>query len=196
MAEELNLADIQQQYHKNIVLFKDRPVFVQSVEGRQEVVIRYLDNLKDDVVPFSLDTFKAHKGRLGMVNYKNTAAYMSRVPVRKMGIGLNAGNVNFATIEELHCLGPLTVVKELGVLCKKEIGLVITGGYPSFADAFEEVMNVDEGCTIRAFDRQFAVSSSKSIYYKAQLVGTVAKNAKTVKNIKFREGYEYLEQLL
>lgn len=194
--DELNLADIQQQYWKNMVMYKGEPVFVKNVEGKDEIIIQNLLSWKEAVVPFNLNDFQPHKGRLGMVNFGKSCAYLSRIPARKMGIGLNSSNAHAIGITELHAPSAQTIVRNVLILNIKELGLTIAGKYPTFKEARDEVFGAEEGCHIRAFDRQFAISSSKSIYYKGQLVGTVAKRAATVRDIKFMANFEHLEQLL
>ena len=194
--DELSLADIGQQYNKNIIMYRGTPVYVQDVETRNEIIIRDLLTSVSSSVPFNLKDFQPHKGRLGMVNYNKSCGYLSRIPARKMGIGINVSNIHVIGITELHATASHITQKSISQLNCVNVGKTIVGDYPSFIEAFDEVLNAEEGCIIRAFDRQFAISTSKSIYYKGVLVGTVTKKATTVKDIRFSEGFEHLEQLL
>lgn len=193
--DEISYEDIHQQYYNNIVLYKGKPVYVVLVDADKNVTILDLLTQKKDIVPFSFETFKPPAIRLGMINCAQTVVYTSRQPFRKMQVGINSGNmiVSKAMPEQDEDFQYIAQ-KNVRRLTDKAIAACLMGDYPSFDKALKTAREVAGGGV--AFDRQFAVTHKGSIIYKQQIVGSIKKSGKTVEDIVFNEGYEYLAILI
>lgn len=198
MDEVLSTDDVVQQYDKNIVLYKGTPVYVCSVDGysgNTEVTILYLKTGKKETVMFSLKTFSAYRGRMGMVNLSGSAAYVTRIPVRKMGIGLNNSNLHIKAIQADNSISALVVVSTLKKLTHSCYHDVMIGKFPTYEEAKEAALASDTNLII-AFDRQFALSSARAVYYKAEFVGSFLKTSNNPNTIRFNSGWKHLSVLL
>jgi len=189
----LSLDDIIQQYMNNVVVYKGKLVKVVDVKGDKTVKIKDLESQKQAVVGFNLKDFRPPKERLGMVNVADSVIHLSRIPVRKMEIGLNGKNLKMTY---LGCPYPQGL-RETQTMLKgydlPEVADTYFNRYPVFPKAFKKAIDSQGTC---AFDRQFAVDFNGNIYYKQMAVGTVPLKAKNVNDIVFSDKFKYLSILL
>lgn len=196
MAEEIAYADIIQQYHKTLVLYKGEPVYVSSVGDEAPYRVRILQLLdqKQKVVNFSMEDFTAPAFRIGMVNTGNSVVYAVRRPVRRMQVGISANNLSVNHIDAaFYEEGPMEAIRNISRCTSVELGNAIKGAYPTFDEALAFVKGFKGA---QAFDRQFAITSNRQIIYKTKAVGSLPKNCTRPERIQFDKGFEHLEILV
>lgn len=192
--DELSYADISQQYLNNLVSYKGQIVYVSRVFEDKRVKIMFMDSRLTDTIVFDRKDFSVIKSRLGMVNVCDSVVYMSRIPVRKMGIGINKGNINTSLLPVQYPQGKEDTLYCIRSLTQEGILHTLQGKYPTFKKALQKVKN-ERPRTI-AFDRQFAVDSDGAIYYKTYYVGAIPEGSETVSEIVFIDSYKHLSILL
>lgn len=192
--DKLSYADISQQYLANLVSYKGDIVYVSRVF--EDRTVKVFDLLKQvyKSAEFSLEDFSVIKSRLGMVNVFDSVIYMSRIPIRKMAIGLNKSNISVNTVPTEYPEGKDDTRYAVQSLVIAPIVNTLLGIYPSLEEALQQV-NKEKPSTI-AFDRQFAVNSQSEVFYKTKIVGYVKKSAKSATEIEFDPGYSHLSLLL
>jgi len=190
--EKLSRDDIQQQYLGNLVFCKGQPVYVDDVDRDCNCHIVHIKTGGFSWEPFSLATFKAPISRLGMMNIRNSAVYLSRIPVRRMNIGLNRENLVVNLLPVDYPERDYVTTDEVRTLCCKQWIDVFEGKYPSLAEALKTSKDNRGAC---AFDRQFAVDKNGNVFYKTKKVGS-AKGITEVKDITFDAEFVYLSLLL
>lgn len=192
--DNLEYNDIFQQYHRNLVSYCGEIVYVREVFENKEVRIQYLRNRNVATVPFSRERFSVIKARLGMVNILDSVVYVTRLPVRKMGIGLNKDNVRAVSLNTPYPHGRNDTIFELLALTDVGLYKTLTNNFPTFSTAIEAT-TAPHLPTV-AFDRQFAVAADRTIHYKTHPVGMVPKGKTDVSNIVFLKPYKHLSILL
>lgn len=193
---EINYNDIVQQYVKTVVLYKGKPVYVSTVTQDPPYKARILDLLtqKMSTVEFNLTDFTSPAFRIGMVNVDSSVVHISRIPVRKMQVGVNQNNIQVSLLPDAHYPeGGMQTANAAGKLNSLEVGNAILGIYPTFEEC---VAFVREFKGAMAWDRQFAITSSRMIYYRNKVVGTIPRNCTRKERIVFSEGYEHLNILI
>lgn len=189
---DLAYGDIVQQYHKNLVLYKGAPVRVEAVDRDCNVTIFHVATQDLEVVKFNLKDFKAHTTRLGMMNVHKTVVYVTRIPVRKMQIGLNMENINVGFLDFKYKIGQGLISDTIRGCGVKEFADLLAGTNPTFSKAIEIAEANKDAC---AFDRQFAVSHDGLVFYKTQLVGSF-KEKNSPSDIVFLSAHQHLSVLL
>ena len=129
-----------------------------------------------------------------MVNVYDSVVYLTRIPMRKMGIGINKGNIAINLLPVKYPKGRDDTIYCIRDLVYEGIHDTLTGKFPTLEEALKKVAK--EAPSTIAFDRQFAVNSDGHIYYKTQFVGEIALDAKEVSEIEFYETYKHLAILL
>jgi hypothetical protein len=189
----LSRADIQQQYYNNVVLFKGVPVKVVDVYPDKTVSVIVVKTKKlQDNVPFNHETFQAPNFRLGMCTLNGETAYLTRTPVRKMGIGISTENISYVRVGGIG--NGYDFLDEILKLVGEPVYNTIIGIYPNVEDAFSQASLITGG--VVAFDRQMAVDSSANIYYKDKIVGKYVTNTKAAPFISFSSRYSFLTKIL
>jgi hypothetical protein len=192
VVEKINRDDIIQQYQHNIVYYKGKPVFVINVSANGDnVTVLDLKSQEQITVPFNLNDFKAPISRLGMMNYNDTVVYLSRLPLRRMNIGINQENLRVDVLPFEYKRRMVYLIDEIKQLTHSAFVSVFEGKYPSLKDAIAIAERNEQAC---AFDRQFAVGSDKEIYYKTNKVGSI--RGDKVSDIVWKAEYPYLSILL
>lgn len=189
---ELHYDDVRQQYNDCIVLKGNEPVMLKVVDhdGAGTIVrVTVLRTGKNDTEVFKQANFRSPAVRLGFMNVKKTCIHVSRLPVRKMQVGINLQNVRFTQLPNDEDYAALKIAQRMGA----EFRNTIVGDYPTFDKAMKLVLEDHHAV---AFDRQFAVDNELNVYYKGLRVGTVGKNVRNSDNIAFKAGYEHLAILI
>jgi len=192
--DKLSYADVCQQYGQNIVSYKGRIVLVVRVYEDCRVRIKDLLLQVEDVVQFSLEHFSVVKNRLGMVNIGDSVIYAVRMPVRKMGIGINKNNLSLSSPAVEYPSGKRDTEQWLLSLQTQHIAKTLLGQYPSLSDALDKLIR-DKPCTI-AVDRQFAIDHEGRVYYKDLRVGMISLKAKSLSETVFLARYQHLSSLI
>lgn len=191
--ENLSFEDIIQQYANNIVCYKGKPVYVSNVRGDKTVNVKDLESGKEAKVAFNLKDFKATKERLGMVNVDNTVIYLTRIPVRRMEIGLNGRNLSIGKVACPALDSDYRAFANIQSLQHPSIADTLAGNYPTFPKAYRKATDTNG---TYAFDRQFAIDFEGNIYYKTKCVGKAPAKAKSVNEIIFFDNFKHLIILL
>jgi hypothetical protein len=190
---ELTSADMQQQYLNNVVLMDGIHVKVVRVnEDKTLRVIHIQTGKAQDRILFNQDRFKAPNFRLGMCTYNGSTAYVTRVPVRKMGIGLSSENIDIARVGRINDFHGF--IEDISDLVGESIYNTFIGKYLDLATAAQTAKLHGDG--VVAFDRQMAVDCNENIYYKDRNVGKYVVNSDKAPYIAFSKNYSYLNKIL
>lgn len=184
----IRFEDLSQKIKSSIILYQGKPIFVTDVSPEMYVHFYDLATLEPNGVKWS-QAFSAPTSRLGMVNVHGSVIYASRMPERRMKLGIGKENIKFERLKVHypdrsfdHTLYHLTK------LIRQELADTLIGNYPSFKQACTYARQ-ERGAY--AFDRQFAVDSDGFIHYKTDKVGLVHKG-----KVVFAKKYTGLESLL
>jgi len=185
-----SLEDMKTMYANSLLLIKNTPVYVDTIYSANKVGGLNINTQRKEIYELKDHTDLKAPGRcLGFVNVDGHATFLYRTPVRKYKVGLDRGNAQFTFPEGFK----IALRDPIYHLQAPEIADTIKGRYPSIADAWERVKGKAE--KVVAFDRQFAIDYRGVVFFKTLAVGKAAK-AKTVYDIQFDKGNEYLILLL
>ena len=188
--DELSLDDVHQLYESSVVVYKGKLVYVDEVYRHEDntiyLQIMYLGDRKKEAIPFVRTELKA-PSRIGYVNYRNAAWFISRTPARMFKIGITDQNIK---IEATHGFRNFAVPR-VHQECYQDAH---DSNYPSLYKAWLSVKMEAKACC--AFDHQFAICNERSIYYKGKIVGHIPKGHVRRTNIVWNKGYEYLADVL
>lgn len=189
---DISVDDIRNIYVNTLCTFKGTPVFFKDITYDKVAIVRNIPTKKIVETPFKLEEFSAPQQRIGYVNHRNNAFYVTRLPVRRFQVGIAKGNVG---IKMLAAPGSdaWRGKEELLAFNLPTLADAMLNKYPEFGDAYKKAIE-SEG--IWAFDKQFAVGYDGKVYYKCQHVAFIGKGVRTLKTAKFLPGFEYLAILL
>lgn len=190
---DLSLQDISQFYNKSVCLYEGAPVYVSAVGERLVSIISLRDGGARSV-KFNFEKFKGIHGRLGMVNCYDGAVFTCRIPIRRFSMGLTRENFKVYTLDsDYYPGGREETVNRVYQRNITELGDCISGVYPTFQEAVERSKEMNGSC---AFDRQFAITAGRSVYYRKHCVGSLKKGAADLDRIEFSPRWAYLKLLL
>jgi hypothetical protein len=129
-----------------------------------------------------------------MVNIYDSVVYVTRLPVRKMAIGINKGNISISALPTTYPHGKRETSEAINTLTQPCIVDTLRGKYPSLQETLEKLQEAKPATY--AFDRQFAIDSDGTVFYKTNIVGTIPLSAKSVSEIVFAPSYKHLSILL
>lgn len=191
--ERLEVGDIDQLYRNSLILYKNKPVYVEQVNREGECTILDISTNRARVVKFSFKDFAPPARRLGFINLLGSVVYAARNPVRRYKVGINVENTRVVSLDVSYPSGGGRTVDRAYTFRCPEVADALFNKYPSLEEAIKQVTEINGAC---AFDKQFAVDSRQRIWYKTQIVGTVKVGAKTADDIIFNDGFEHLINLL
>lgn len=193
MAKAPSLDDLNTMFRNSLIIHKNKPYFVNRVEGTQRYNVLDLSDQRHKTLEASYTDLKAPGRCFGFVNAGGIVLYLTRMPVRRYKVGA-CGNENMG----IHAVAgygedrSTIALDAVYNLTSPYVCDTIFNRYPSIVDAFHRVRN---GEMIVAFDRQFAVDRKGDVYYKLVKVGKVV-NPQTVYDIQFSDPYKFLITLL
>lgn len=190
---EMPYKDLLRDFLNCVVMYKNKPVYIQAVTPKGVVLYTDLITQKLGETVFTMKAFSSPLRRLGYVNVGLYCGYVVRNPVRKFFMGLSRGNtvVQVPTVDYRVDVGALMAsVKSLSTV---EVGRALLDIYPTFKQACTQVKSFGGVC---AFDKQFAIHETGTVFYKNVIVGKSSMFVRgTVKDIQFNEGYRHLAKL-
>lgn len=194
MAKPPSMEDLKMMFHNTLVIIKNKPYVVNRIyDHLRYSVFDLSDQRHKDITVASHTDLKAPGRCFGFVNVGGIVMYLSRMPVRRYKVGASGNdNMSFKIPAATEGIPSRENTDTVYNLSSPHVCDTIFNRFPSIVDAVKQVNNGDE---IVAFDRQFAVCRRGYIYYKLQRVGK-AKNPKTVYDIAWDKGNEYLITLL
>jgi hypothetical protein len=192
---ELAHGDMLQLYQEVLCRYKDTVIKVLDINGDDTMEVWNLATQRRNKITFKLDDLSAPIGRIGFVNHMNWAYFVTRRPIRRYQAGISRNNLGIRTPD---CANPAAHRLQQGINDIRELRLrtiysSIIGEFPSLEEAYEKAKE-SQGLT--AFDRQFAVSYNRDIYFRDKFVGLLPARAKKKERIVFKNEYEHLELLL
>lgn len=170
------------------------PLLVIGVARKEDTISANVKEIQTGRI-FAIDlkdefTLKPPDSRLGFVNLNGMAIYTSRTPVRRFMMGINDSNLTTKHVPDMRYeRGEIHRVSTSSI----EFANTLLGKYPSFEEALEQVKVFGGLC---AFDRQFAVSQDRKIYYKTDPVGIAARGAVDHRGMIFNKNREYLKSVI
>lgn len=185
---DLTYEDMVQQYHKTIVLCKKQPVYVMEISPDGVFYVLNLLTNKTSSVKFSFKDFQSPAMRLGMVNVFDSVVYITRLPYRRMQVGISAQNTKIAVLPVNYPQGKDDTINYIGRLRCPELGVTMTGNYPTIEEAYNNAVESGGAC---AFDRQFAIDRDAQVWFKETRVGTYKK-----KEFSFKPEFQHLSILV
>lgn len=192
---ELSINDVIQLYEGTLCKHKETFVKIEAVKSATVVSVFDLRTQRRKDLPFKLEDFGAPLGRIGFVNHCNWAFYITRQPVRRYQVGASPNNI------QIKCPGwenpahhPLAQASsEIKNLKLATIMDSLEGNYPTFNDALDKAV---ERKGLYAFDKQFAISYDRNIFFRTEFVGILPPRTRKKERIVFQQRYEHLELLL
>lgn len=193
--DNLELHDIIQLFQGVLVRYKDSVIKVEDVMGDKRMMVFDLSTQRRKHINFNLDELSAPIGRIGFVNHGNWAFYVTRRPLRRYNAGLIKNNIK---IDPVDCPNPARIntrvpAEEVSNLKLRTVLNSINGEYPSLAEALEKAKDSNG---VYAFDRQFAVTYDRNIYFRTQFVGLLPPRTTKKERIVFKQEFEHLDLLL
>jgi hypothetical protein len=191
MAEAIAAADIETLYSRCLFIHNGVLVKVLSIEfGPTVFTLLNLSTGKKFTAPFKQEDFKVPEKRIGFVNVMRGVLYVVRQPQRKFHLGININNIEIQKINALRVFpdGASDAMEKVKRLECVEIYNAYAGKYPSLKEAVDNAVEWKGAC---AFDKQFAVTKDRDLFYKTKKVGVVDDYT-----IKFDPNFEYLNALL
>ena len=190
--DNLSVADISQQYRNTLLEYNGRPVKATEVLSKDRVLIWDLSSQSYQEIPFSRATLLPLSSRLGMINIRDTAMYISRIPARRMYVGLAVETLNLSVIH--RTASDRRNIEDISSLTCPEIVKMLDGVYPSLQEALGFIRRYESKAL--AFDKQFAVDREGTVFYKNIAAGAVSRDATSASQIVFKNRYHYLSVLL
>lgn len=193
--EDISREDIHQQYINTLFLYDGAPVFGVDLEGKdKDITVFDLTEQQHKVVPF---TFKkvAPPPRIGFVNTEGECVYLSRIPSRRMAVGIKSDTLE-VKIRDGFIGDARAISKRLSRLRSVEIANAIKNKYPTLYQACQAVRNGDAAA---AFDRQFCVTAGFNLVYKTKFVGYVdppVRGKFDIERLRFNPEFAHLNSLL
>ena len=186
--------DLQRDFVNCIVMYKNKPVYIQSITKAFVVLFTDLMTQEQGKANFTLKAFSSPSRRLGFINIGTSCIFVTRIPVRKYYMGISSRNIQVAAIDAEYAIPANALAAMVTTLCLKEIGSSLLNVYPTLKDAANKVKEFGGSC---AFDKQFAISAKGTIFYRELKVGSVRITANTkVSSIVWSNGKEHLNLLL
>lgn len=185
--DEISHDDQCQLYLNNLVDYNGKLMLVRDIYDGI-FTCRTAGNpaeVKD--IRFEKDLFKAPR-RIGYINTPEGALFLSRLPRRLYGIGLNRNNTE---IIKNDVVMPKAYFEY--IVSKEGIAEAYSNKYPTFYKAYQLAK---EKQTTVAFDRQFAIDFQRNIYYKGSVTGVLPKGYVRKLNIQWFAGFEFCEYTL
>lgn len=166
---KMSRGDIQQMYVGCILLASNKPVYVESVSVSGKILNTFnLLKQKTEQIEFNSDKLKAPP-RIGFVNVDGVAVSLERRTVRRFKLGVYSENLKFSPIpDEEERFKVADIIKNLSRLKSREIALSLTNQYPTYVEAFQQVI---DGASSVAFDKQFVIRSTGQLWYKNLKIG-------------------------
>lgn len=191
--DEIANADIDRDIVNTYMMWQGQLVFVLSRHHGNELSLRFMKTGEIKRKKFIFEDFQPIHGRIGMVNTNGAVSYLTRIPHRKMAIGMSWSNTKKHTVGQRED-GDLKDYREFldheGDFLYKAVANI----YPTFYKAHSEA-KFKKGYV--AFDKQFAVDFLGRVHYKTVgVVGQLAKGKGTLKGVILSPEYAHLEPLL
>jgi hypothetical protein len=176
--------DIRQLVNNSLIMYKGEPYFVYDTDG-SEVYMISLDKVKKEV-EFVLDDFKPVP-RIGFVNDPiRGSIYFTRETRRVYSLGSTTSNTFWCSIGSEHPRAFLQL---------PQMKDAIFNNYPTLFKAWSFIKDHPH-INGWAFDKQFAITHDRNIYYKNKFAGVVPKGYVRKKNIVWNKGFEFCEFLM
>lgn len=182
---ELSYQDVCTLYEGVTTIRKGKLVKVLEINAVTPITIRYRDIRTQRLYTaiFNQEDFKIPIRRIGFINFNGNAIFAARVPRRLYKAGLHITNMEFrnllmghADVRAVHRMEDVSFYK------------AYINDYPSIEEAY---LQATQNNTAVAFDKQFAVSYTGSLFYKESSVGDVRDG-----RVVFYDNHKYLETLL
>lgn len=189
---KVSAADLRQMFEGTVVMYKKRPVFVVKISGTFDAQILHMQSRKTEVIKCNINTFTPCCRRLGMMNVNDSVVYVTRLPMRQYAVGYSRDTLRIRPLDgALYPRGRVDTTMLAYEVNTEAFANILFGKYPSFRQSIEQSQVI---AGTMAWDRQFAVSNGKQVFYKNKCVGTV--NGKSVEDILFKPEYKHLSILL
>lgn len=187
--DEMSIADIKRDYVGCLIMYKGAPCVFTEIGNNMEAVLYSIEHESFMVVPFSIRTITSNIGRIGLVNTFGAATAITRIPKRTYYIGLRHENTRFACLNRCNTDRAELEYDQLMSFKHKGIAEAIHNTYPPLAEALVRAKK-EKGCC--AFDKQFAVHATGTVYfYTGEIVGEVREG-----KIVLSDAFKFLGSLL
>ena len=189
---DISVDDIRNIYVNTLCTHKGTPIFFKDITYDKVAIFRNVATKKITETPFKLEEFSAPQQRIGYVNHRNNALYVTRLPVRRFQVGIAKGNVEVRHVAAPGSDGYRGKDEILGFNLPT-LAEAMLNKYPSFLEAYQKAVGADG---IWSFDKQFAIGYDGKLYYKCQHIADVGKGVRTLRTARFKPGFDYLSILL
>ena len=195
MYETCSYQDLQQLFLGTVVLYKDKPVLVKQISADKTIKVYTLATQKVEILEKKdLKEISAPIRRLGFLNLPDGAVYMKRLPVRKWQVGISQNNVSVGVLPSgCYTANNAVLRAEAHRFDSVAHHNMIHGIYPSLKEAIDYLKKTT---VVIAFDKQFAIDSEGSIYFRTEEVGKLPAKRVGIDSIQWRDGKSHLRILL
>lgn len=169
--------------HTILCLDSGEPVYIHDVDlGNGLCSVNSIAKEDDEIKLVSLDKINCKPPRLGFVNTRGVATYVSRMPLRRdWKQGLRRENMSSSTV-------PIREVKW------SDLANCILNKYPKLDKAYESISKQGSPLKSIAFHRHWALTKFMDITYKGSTI--VGKFDPKTFEITLNESYNHLYECL
>lgn len=181
--------DVSSRYNGCIVLYGDRPFYIEEINSDYEAWGRFLDDSYEETISIHDPAFNTHSPILGFINGPRHCHYVSRTPARYYRHGLNQRNttsfdVTRGRYNTGHAVFTHSQSGSMGLIaCIKNL-------YPTYEECLYILSQYGSGS--QAFNKEYAIRKTqreRTIHYSGDtVIGQLGPDDKLILN----EDYNYL----
>lgn len=164
-----SIRDLTMMYRGTVVRHELGLIYVREIQEDYIVDAFSLKNQELIRFPYEEGSLSNLKDRLGYLNLGTNCSFLYRSPKRVYKVGISKENVMVKRGD--HALTYAERKAEADVLnslTSLQLYNTLVGNYPNLVNAYKQA-KVCNGCV--AFDRQFAIDYTGTVYYKCEKVG-------------------------
>jgi hypothetical protein len=185
-----SVRDLAMMYRGTVVRHELGLIYVRDIN--EEYVVDAFSLKNQELIRFTYEegSISNLKDRLGYLNLGTNCTFLYRSPRRVYKVGISKENVSVKRGD--HALTYAERKAEAEVLATMNtlsLYNTLSGNYPSLVNAYKQA-KVCNGCV--AFDRQFAIDYTGTVYYKCEKVGSYDVSG----GIRFEDEFNRLFKLL
>lgn len=193
MFKDMSVGDQEKLFSGALVIFNKKFTKVERISPGEMYVLKDLQTQKSYVEKSAYKKITPPYTRIGMLNICGSVVYCERRPIRQYHVGFTRANTSINMIGTSYPDGLDNTMRHAARFDTVEVFESLTNKYPSFEEALAYAE--DFGCA-KAFDKQFAVTESREIFYKTKNVGKISDRKAKVDQIVFKPGFEALKLLV
>lgn len=169
-----------------VVMYDGVPVYISEVTPDGKLYVRNMVSKENHLYEINDELFSFEPVKLGYINIKGHAAYLSRTPSRQYKQGLSVNTLKIQCTDAEYSGQIQEMIRKFTF----EMSNTIRNIFPSIDEA-TKLLAQDERKSV-ACSRVFKINADGNLFYKEQNVGLLDFNTKVP---IFSRKYSYLKQL-